>query len=167
MRDDEHSAGGRPTKYREEFIEQARKLCELGATDLEVAQFFEVSKRTLYYWQQQHPELAQALKVGKVAADDRVERALYHRATGYSFDSEDIRLIDETIEEAPASADVQARTLHTKKVLRISTITHVPPDVTACIFWLKNRRREQWRDTQNLEHSGTVIVQSTPVDEKL
>lgn len=29
-------------------------------------------------------------------------------------------------------------------------------NVTACIFWLKNRDREHWRDQQQQEHSGRV-----------
>jgi hypothetical protein len=30
---------------------------------------------------------------------------------------------------------------------------HVPPDVTAQIFWLKNRKPREWRDVQNVEHA--------------
>ena len=76
--------GGRPSSYKPEFVEQARKVCELGATDAELADFFEVTVRTIHRWKHTQPEFAAALKIGKESADDRVERSLYHRACGYS-----------------------------------------------------------------------------------
>jgi hypothetical protein len=72
---------GRPSKYRPEYAEQAKTLCEYGATDIEIAKFFKVSGRTIYRWQIEFPEFCQALKIGKSVSDDRVERSLYHRAT--------------------------------------------------------------------------------------
>jgi hypothetical protein len=122
-------AAGRPPIYKPEFAEQARKLCELGATDADVAEFFGVADRTIYRWQAQHDEFCQALKAGKVAADDRVERSLYHKACGYSFDAVKIFM--------PAGA---------KKPVLVPYREHVPPDTTACIFWLKNRRPVLWRE---------------------
>ena len=53
-------AGGRPSKFKPEYIEQARKLALLGTTDREVAEFFEVDERTVYRWQHDHPEFCQA-----------------------------------------------------------------------------------------------------------
>jgi hypothetical protein len=41
---------GRPTKYQPEFAEQAYKLCLLGATDPEMADFFEVCVATVQNW---------------------------------------------------------------------------------------------------------------------
>lgn len=128
---------GRPSKYKPEFAAQATKLCELGATDREVADFFEVSERTLYRWQQEHPEFCQALKDGKDVADERVERSLYRRATGYSFDAEKIMQ-------------------HQGRVLRVPYVEHVPPDTTAMIFWLKNRRAEKWRDKHEVQHTVSL-----------
>lgn len=125
--DDPADKGGRPSSYQPEYAEQARKLCELGATDIEIADFFEVSDRTVYRWQLKYPDFCQALKAGKDAADDRVERSLYHKATGYTFESEKI-------------FNYQG------EIVRASTREHVPPDTVSMIFWLKNRRPEQWRD---------------------
>lgn len=125
---------GRPSSYKIEYAEQAAKLCKLGATVAELADFFNVSDRTIYGWQTAHPDFLQALKNGKEAADERVEQSLYHRACGYTYDSEKIFQVD-------------------GEPLRVQTRTHVPPDVTACIFWLKNRRREQWRDVKDHDHS--------------
>jgi len=127
--------GGRPSTYKPTFAEQARKLCELGATDIEIADFFEVSDRTVYRWQLKYPEFCQALKAGKDAADDRVERALYHKATGYTFESEKIFQYE-------------------GEIVRTATREHVPPDTTSMIFWLKNRRPAEWRDKTNHELTG-------------
>jgi hypothetical protein len=35
------------------------------------------------------------------------------------------------------------------------------PDTTACIFWLKNRRKDEWRDKLDHEHSGKVDLSPT------
>lgn len=118
---------GRPSKFKEEFIAQAVKLCELAATDEEIADFFEVDVRTIYRWKKQNDAFCQALKVGKEKADDRVERSLYHRALGYTHREE--KLFQ-----------------HNGEVVRAETTKHYPPDTTAGIFWLKNRRPDQWRD---------------------
>jgi len=138
----------RPTKFKEEFIAQAEKLCKLGATDIELADFFEVEVRTLYRWKGDNEAFCQALKAGKSEADDRVERSLFARANGYEHDEVDIRVIDKAIVQTPIRK-------------------YYPPDTTAAIFWLKNRRTGEWRDKQEHEHSGSVTVVASPLDERL
>jgi len=128
-------AGGRPTDYKPEYAEQAAKLCQLGATDADLADFFGVSDRTIYRWAAKHEEFSQSLKAGKDLADERVERSLYHKAVGYTFDSEKVFQFQ-------------------GQIVRAETKEHVPPDTTAMIFWLKNRRKEQWRDRQEHELTG-------------
>jgi hypothetical protein len=130
-------AGGRPSSFQPEFVSQAEKLCELGATDEDIANFFEVDVRTVYRWKHANPEFCQALKSGKGAADDRVERSLYHKAVGYKFDA--VKIFMPANADAPVYAEYQE---------------HVPPDTTAAIFWLKNRRPEQWRDKREQELTG-------------
>lgn len=132
---------GRPSKFDEAFVEQARKLCELGATDEELANFFEVTARTIYRWQAEYPEFCQALKAGKDSADERVIRSLYHRAVGYSHEA--VKIFMPAGAEAPVYAPY---------------VEHSPPDTTAAIFWLKNRRREEWRDKHDVEASGAITV---------
>ena len=126
---------GRPTKFKAEYIEQAKKLCQLGATDVEIADFFEIDVRTLYRWKGEHDKFSQALKVGKAVADERVERSLFARANGYEHDEVDIRVVGQQIVQTPIRK-------------------FYPPDTTACIFWLKNRRPEDWRDKVQNELSG-------------
>lgn len=122
---------GRPSKFKEEFVAQAEKLCKLGATDMEVADFLEIEVRTLYRWKAEHEAFCQALKVGKDVADDRVERSLFARANGYEHDEVDIRVVANAIVQTPIRK-------------------YYPPDTTAAIFWLKNRRKE-WRDKTEVE----------------
>lgn len=118
---------GRPLTYEPEFAGQAQKLCQLGATDIEIADFFGVHVATLNRWKAEFPEFCASIKSGKAEADERVERSLFHRANGYSFDSEKVFQFQ-------------------GEIVRAKTREHVPPDTTACIFWLKNRRPDDWRD---------------------
>jgi len=126
---------GRPSRYREEFEGQARKLCRLGATDKEVADFFSVSPATLGTWKKRHAKFLAALKEGKSTADAEVADRLYQRALGFSHP--DAKILQH--EGAPVI---------------VPTVKHYPPDTVACIFWLKNRRPDLWRDRVGLEHSG-------------
>jgi hypothetical protein len=121
------AAVGRPSKFKPKYVEQARKLTQLGATDREVAEFFNVSEQTLNTWKHVHPEFLESLKLGKETADRRVEQSLYRRAVGYSYDAEKIFQYE-------------------GKAVRVPYVKHDPPDTTACIFWLKNRQRDLWRD---------------------
>lgn len=125
--------GGRPSKYQPDFCRQAEKLTALGATDREVAEFFKVSEATLNTWKHQHQEFLASLKLGKDAADRRVEQSLYRKALGYTQDDINFSNYQGTVTQTPY-------------------VKHVPPDTTACIFWLKNRKPQEWRD--RVEHSG-------------
>ena len=129
-------AGGRPSKFKPEFAEQAQKLCELGATDEDLADFFSVSIRTIANWKTEHEEFLQALKGGKDRADERVERSLYQRAVGYTFDAIHFSSFQGKVTATPYRE-------------------HTAPDVTAQIFWLKNRRPDLWRDKQEIDQKTT------------
>ena len=130
-------AAGRPTKYDSKFAGQAEKLCQLGATDQEIADFFGIEVRTVYRWKVDNDEFCQALKAGKETADDRVERSLYQRAIGYEQD--EVKIFMPAQAADPVYAPFRAK---------------IAPDVTAAIFWLKNRRKDEWRDVKAQEHSG-------------
>ena len=132
----------RPTKFKPEFVTQAEKLCKLGATDMELADFFEVDKATLNRWKSEHQDFCASIKTAKAEADERVERSLYARATGYEHEDVDIRVVEGQIVQTPIRK-------------------HYAPDTTAAIFWLKNRKSAEWRDKQELEHNGSVTVEIT------
>lgn len=135
---------GRPSAYCKEFAAQAQKLAALGATDIEVADFFEVDVRTVYRWKHDHPEFCQALNVGKDKADERVINSLFQKAVGYEQDAVKIFM--------PASATEPVYAPYREKIA---------PDTTAAIFWLKNRRPAEWRDKQEVEHGGQVTLTPT------
>ena len=137
--EDEKPERGRPTAFREEFVAQAEKLCELGATDDEMADFFNVHRSTIYRWKLDHPDFCDAIKSAKEKADERVERSLYQKATGYNVKEEQA---------------VKIKTDQYKEEVEVVEVEkHVPADTTAAIFWLKNRRSAQWRDKQEIDHS--------------
>lgn len=118
---------GRPTKFNSSFTAKVAALYAVGKTDAEVAKAIGVSLRTIYYWKSSHPDFLHALKEGKSLPDDLVEASLFRRATGYSHPEEKIFVYE-------------------GRVIRVKTEKHYPPDVTAQIFWLKNRRPDEWRE---------------------
>jgi hypothetical protein len=121
--------GGRKTSYNPGYIVLAQEIAKLGATDVDIAKCFQVSESTINAWKREHFEFAEALKRGKQVADALVEASLFHRATGYSHEAVKI------FADPKTGAEKQ-----------VAYIEHYPPDTTACIFWLKNRRPAEWRD---------------------
>lgn len=139
---------GRPSTYKPEYVKQAAKLCALGATDRDVADFFEVTETTINRWKLAYPDFCASLKVGKEPADDKVEQSLYRKATGYTFDAVKIFQFN----GVPVVVDY---------------VEHVPPSDTACIFWLKNRRPEKWRDKPDGEGGADIVDSLTRLIEAL
>jgi hypothetical protein len=128
--------GGRKTVYSPRMAVVARKCCEHGLTDIEIADVLNVSPATLYRWKVQHPNFARVFKLGRKMADDRVERSLYLRAVGYSY-----------------LAEKPVMTRHGQKTMRYRA--HIPPDTVAAVWYLKNRRPDRWRDSFRHEHTAS------------
>lgn len=137
------SRGGRPSKYRPGYATQAYHLALLGATDADLARAFAVSDKTISTWKHRQPEFLHALKQGKDQADAKVAQSLYRRALGYSHKA--VKII--TVAQGNNQGSV---------VEEVPYVERYPPDTTAAIFWLKNRRPDLWRDKHDLEHSGEV-----------
>lgn len=125
---------GRPTDYKDEYNDLAYKFCLLGATDTDLASFFDVCEATINNWKKEYPEFLESIKKGKFQADANVADRLYQRALGFEHDSEEIKVVDGDIERVPV-----------RKVY--------PPDPTSAIFWLKNRQPDKWRDKQDIDHT--------------
>ncbi len=142
--EEEINVGGRPTKYKQEYDEQAYKLCLLGHTDVELAKFFDVAESTINLWKLEHPSFSESLKNGKEVADANVAASLYNRAMGYKHPDVDIKMFEGNIIE----------TEYTK---------HYPPDPTSAIFWLKNRQPKKWRDKQDHNHTNDGEAFQAPV----
>jgi hypothetical protein len=130
---------GRDSKYRPEFNEQARKLCLLGYIDTELASFFGVCEATINNWKGQFPAFLEAIRAGKDAADAEVADSLYRRATGESI------LVERIIKDGDKHDVVTIKQF-------------VPGEVAAQRLWLLNRRKGNWRDKVETEHSGNVTV---------
>ena len=130
---------GRPLLYRAEYTEDARTLCELGATDEELADYFRVSRMTIWRWRIRFREFAEALIDGRAIADERVVRSLYSRAIGYEEKQERVVF-------APGASSPHI----------VEVVTHVPADPQAAALWLRSRRPGQWRENRKIEHSGAI-----------
>ena len=141
---------GRPTNYKKEYDEQAYKLCLLGATDKEMADFFNVKEQTINNWKKNHPSFFESIKRGKIVADANVAKSLYNRALGY-YHPED-KIFNDNGEP-----------------LIVPTVKHYPPDPTAAIFWLKNRKPAEWRDKRDVQVEGnmTFSVKPAPMPEAI
>lgn len=126
---------GRPTKWNPDFIRQAQAVAKLAGTDQEVAEVLGISIRTLYKFKAEHDDFSQALSVAKEPADARVVRSLYHRALGYRHTTQKIMQ-------------------NGGEPIVVEYVEQVPPDTTACIFWLKNRNPNEWRDRHELTGAG-------------
>jgi len=134
---------GRPSKFKSKFARQMAVAARLGGTDEQMAEMLGVSVDSIMRWKQKHPGFCEALKLGKDEADDRVERSLFERATGYSHPDVHISNFQGDITVTPITK-------------------HYAPDATSCIFWLKNRRPAEWRERSELTgKDGTPLVPAT------
>lgn len=140
---------GRPTLFRPEYVDQARMLCELGATDADLARFFGVEPRTINYWKEAHPEFLQSVKSAKADLDAQVEQSLFRRAMGYSHEAVKI------------FADVKSGATTV-----VPYTEHYPPDATSMIFWLKNRQPERWRERNEVKHEVTHRIAGMTPEER-
>jgi hypothetical protein len=129
---------GRPTKYEPKMNKLAEKLCILGATDKEMADALGIDEATLNRWKLKYPAFCASIKRGKILADIKVADSLFKRATGYSHRA--VKIFN-----------------HEGKPLIIPYIEKFAPDITAAIFWLKNRRGkinpddgQAWKDRQEM-----------------
>lgn len=132
---------GRKSLYNPEFHpKKAGELALMGKTNPEIGKILGVNPDTLAQWKKQFPEFAEALKTSKDQADAPVIKSLYQRALGYEYTE---------IKEIESNDGLRRIERTVKKVL---------PDVTAQIFWLKNRQPVDWRDKHNIEHTGNVVM---------
>lgn len=125
---------GRPSSFKPEYVDLARKFCLLGATNDDLARLFEVAASTIDKWIAENPEFSGSVKEGREQADATVAESLYRRAVGYSHPAVKIFM--------PAGATEPVYADYTE---------HYPPDTAAAFIWLKNRRKQDWRDKAEVE----------------
>lgn len=125
-----------------------------GLTDAQIAVKMGVNVSTLYKYQNEHNEITEALKRGKAPVDIEVENMLLKRAMGYTYTetTEEVYTYDEI---DPKTGKPKVKEKHVKRVTK-----EIPPDTTAQIFWLKNRRPDLWRD----RHENDVSIKNVNFD---
>lgn len=120
--------GGPKSTYSPKFAKIAREACARGMTDIEVRELLDIGETTFHRWKNEHALFAEAFRLGKRQAHDRVERSLYHKAVGYTY-----------LTERVVSGH------------KVTLKQHLPPDTAAAIFYLKNRRPQKWKDIHRQE----------------
>lgn len=114
-----------------------------------IARLLNVNPSQIRAWAKKYPEFAAALKEGRIPADEQVASSLFRRALGYEYEETELR------------TDAAGKPIGVKKIRK-----SIAPDVTACIFWLKNRRPDLWRDVQERRltgaNGGPVQAQAVP-----
>lgn len=144
---EENSQGGRPTKFKPEYCEQARKLALLGATDAEVAEFFGVTEQTVNNWKIDFPEFFESIRAGKITADSEVATKLYDRARGAEW-TEQQAIKCKTVEY------IDGKKHEKEDVVIVDVKRAAPPDTQAASLWMRNRRPKDWREKVDHELTG-------------
>lgn len=124
----------------EDGLQRIEQWARDGLTEEQIAGNIGICRDTLNEWKKRFPAISDALKRGKAPVDFEVENALLKRACGYEYE--------------------EKRTDATGNTVTITR--HVPPDVAAGIFWLKNRRPDRWREkpAPPQENGGNELLQS-------
>ena len=131
---EERDLGGRPTKWKPHYNQEAYELCLLGYTDAELAEHFGVSEAALNLWKEKDNGFLESLKEGKWRADTRAVGALRQRVEGM------------TVTETVVVKNAQGMVTETRTVTK-----EIPPDTKAINYWLNNRQRARWKNRTSLE----------------
>ena len=126
----------------EESLLQLEACARNGLTDEQIAQNMGIGYSTLQTWKNKYQDIQDTLKRGKEVVDIQVENALLKRALGYSY-------IEKTSERRLNEDTGEYEMVTTKEVVK-----EITPDTTAQIFWLKNRKPEEWRDKREISNTS-------------
>lgn len=149
-------------------LERVRRLADEGLSDEEIAIACGIELPTFRLWKRKYPDFAEALGLGKANADYDIVRALYKKATGYNV------AVDKTYKLKRVEFDPQTG----KKIREYEELatgvdtTHIPADLRAEIFWLKNRQPERWcergeRGSEEGESGGVIeMPEADSIDEE-
>lgn len=126
-----------------------------GLTDEQIAQKMGIAPRTYYEWRTKYPQFSQAIKKGKAPVDYEVENTLLKKALGYVMTVKKPMKLKSKKQLSGKAAIEEERIEYADEEI------YIPPDTTAQIFWLKNRRPEKWRDRPEASQNGSnEILQS-------
>lgn len=144
---------GRPTKYRDEYVDQVHKLLLLAsdATDKDIADFFNVDESTITRWKQEYPDFCMSIHDGKVKADAEVANGLFHRAKGAEW-TEEVAFKVKKVEYENGRKVSETEEIATAEVRKAA-----PPDTNAARLWLMNRRGKNWKDKQTIVYEPQEV----------
>lgn len=131
----------------EEGLLKLEDWARKGLTDEQISYNMGITAKTLYEWKKKYSNICESLKKGKEVVDIQVENALLKRALGYSYVETKIKKEYGEITE------------------EINVTKEIPPDPTSAIFWLKNRRPEQWREKREVIVEDETVKESWFIDE--
>lgn len=131
----------RPSSYNPEKHDQLiRIMCKSGYTDVQMCKELGITEPTINKWKKDFPELFKSIKEIKKLGDQDIVVSLRERAKGYSYTEEMI--------DYDKDGKVTKRRVFKK---------HSPPEVRAIEFWLRNRQREDWRDTKYMDFEDNEL----------
>lgn len=116
-----------------------------------------ISVSTLCEWKNKFPELSEALKKGREVADYIVENELFESCKTRTV------TVKKPIKLKKVMVDGKKR-LEEERIEYAEEQVAVPANVTAQIFWLKNRRPEKWagvpEETRAKEHDDDGLLEA-------
>lgn len=150
----------RPANYkiwlRKSKLQWIKDQGEKGLTRLELAQAMGIHVSTLWGWMAEHPEIREAVRSGQVVADEKVINEIHRNATGYFYD-------EEVPIKVKRTGYRNGKKWEKEEVVVTTVRRWHPADVLAQIFWVKNRRPEEWRDKQiieqNIQQLPAVVIE--------
>ena len=103
-----------------------------GKTMQEIADELDVERMTIYGWLSQNDQYWDDVGESRRLIDRQIETSLFRRALGYTYEEEKVTTNNGAFTD------------------KIKITKHVPPDIEACKWWLKNRQPDKWRDKRDL-----------------
>ena len=119
-----------------------------GLTDEQIATNMGIVAKTLYEWKKKYSAISEALKRGKEVIDMEVENAMLNKAMGFTV------IVKKSYKVKDVIYEDGRKVRETERIEMVDEEQYIPPDTTAQIFWLKNRKPAEWRDKHNIEHTG-------------
>ena len=146
----------RKTKYDTNvapFLHEIGQMARNGATEEEIAKKLSVAYSTFREYKRKYKALADALKTNKELADLEIEAALFNKGKGFKT------IVKKPIKVKESYYDARGKKVEKEKVIHVEEEHYVPPDTVAMMFWLKNRKPEDWNDKQHLEVNSQVKLE--------
>jgi hypothetical protein len=148
----EKRKAGQPSKF-EDYKDFIINMAKYGLTDKQMADVLNITDTTINNWKLKHEAFFESLKASKLLADMEIQDSLFKKAKGHKT------TIQKAFKVKQVTYDNGKRLIEKEEIITAADEVYTPPDTTAIIFWLKNRQPKDWRDKQEIEHSGNMAVQ--------